>query len=215
MAPRTIGEFKPDLLINAADIGQVQAAFESVLPYLKWDCMLADIATIKGKLPFFYRDVGLPFVSVHPMFGPNLANLDQLDGQNGIIISESDEQGKGFFNDFFSELKLSVHHFSFHRHDELMALSLALPFSASIAFSACAEHFTIPGTTYAGHREIARKLFLEDNSLLTEVLFNEGSVHQIERIVSKLEHLKHIIRASDEEEAFRFLDGLRAKFRQD
>ena len=145
------------------------------------------------------------------MFGPHFANLNQLENSNAIVISESDDGGKLFFNSFFKNLNLKVFEYSFKEHDELMSVSLTLPFSASIAFSACAEDFTIPGTTYAKHLEIAKKLFLEDDFLLSEVLFNPGSIRQIERVVTKLEHLKHIIRAEDHEEAVLFFQDLRTK----
>ncbi len=203
--------FNPDLFINAVDLKNTKEGFREVLPHLNPNCIISDISTIKGDLEEFYQESGFRFVSVHPMFGPHFANLNQLENSNAIIISESDEKGKSFFRSFFEKLKLKIFEHSFKEHDELMSVSLTLPFSASIAFAACSEDFTVPGTTYAKHHEIAKKLFLEDDFLLSEVLFNPGSIKQIERVVTKLEHLKHIIRAGDHEEAILFYQDLRTK----
>jgi prephenate dehydrogenase len=143
------------------------------------------------------------------MFGPRFADLQQLSDENAVIISESDERGKAFFREFFAAFNLDVFEYSFSRHDQLMGVSLTLPFSASIAFAACAADETVPGTTYAGHKEVARKLFQEDDYLLAEVLFNPTSLKQLERITHALEFLKHVIRAKDYEEAETFFNKLR------
>lgn len=203
--------FEPQMLLNAVSLKHTAEAFESVLPYLPEGCLLADIATIKGDIPGLYQAHRFPFVSVHPMFGPRFADLHQISGENAVIVSESDERGKAFFREFFEAFDLKIFEYSFAMHDELMGVSLTLPFSASIAFSACAAEHAVPGTTYARHKDIARKLFQEDDYLLAEVLFSPNSIKQLDRITAGLEFLKHVIKAKDYEEAERFFNKLRGQ----
>jgi prephenate dehydrogenase len=201
--------FYPQFLLNAVSLQNTVAAFEAASPFLSKDCLIADIASIKGEIPEYYRKSPFSFVSCHPMFGPKFANLNKLEDENLIIISESDEDGKKFLINFFEKFKLNIFEYSFSEHDELMSYSLTLPFVSSIVFGACLTLDVVPGTTFLRHKEIARKLMEEDNFLLAEVLFNPHSLKQLEKICSRLEFLKHIIKAKDYEEAAKFFAGLR------
>jgi prephenate dehydrogenase len=57
--------------------------------------------------------------------------------------------------------------------------------------------------------DIARNLLSEDNQLLSEILFNPHSLLELDRITSRLEFLKHIVRGRDYEELAQVLEGLR------
>jgi prephenate dehydrogenase len=204
-----LASFRPELLINAVNLQNIISAFESVTRYLTRDCIISDVASIKGGLPRYYQNCGFRFASVHPMFGPTFAKMDSLKDENVIIISESDEAATGFFRTFFAKYGLNVSVCPFAEHDKLMAYSLTLPFASSIVFVACLNQKTVPGTTFARHRKIAQRLLAEDDFLLAEVLFNPYSLSQLEKINSRLEFLKHIIRARDYEEAQKFFAKLR------
>ena len=119
--PEEIGEFAPDLVINAATVKYTIEAFESVLPYLPARTILSDIASVKTGLPEFYARAGHPFVSTHPMFGPTFANLSDLSTQHVIIITEGDHLGKVFFKDIYQRLRLNIFEYSFREHDETIA----------------------------------------------------------------------------------------------
>jgi prephenate dehydrogenase len=201
--------FVPDLLINAVSIQHTVEAFQSVLPLLASSCIICDVMSVKGKISEFYREIPLPFVSLHPMFGPTFADAEQLDKENLIIIRESCEEGKSFFRGFFSGLGVNVFEYSFDRHDELIAYSLTLPFASSLVFAANMDASTVPGTTFKKHHEIARGLLSEDDTLLAEILFNPHSLTQLDQVTHKLEFLKHVIRGRDLEEAKRFFAKLR------
>jgi prephenate dehydrogenase len=99
-----IRDFDPDMVINAVNLEKTKEAFLEVLPYLKKDCILADITSVKNGMSDFYLNSGQRFVSTHPMFGPTFANIKDLTGQNAIIISESDAEGKAIFQIIFSIL---------------------------------------------------------------------------------------------------------------
>ncbi len=55
----------------------------------------------------------------------------------------------------------------------------------------------------------AKGLLAEDDRLLTEIMFNQHTIRQLELINSKLSYLTHIIRQRDYEEMKKFLDTLR------
>jgi len=204
-----IPSFKPEFLINAVSLKNTIKAFEAVTKYLPPHCIISDIASIKCELPEYYRKCDFRYASIHPMFGPRFANFEKLKKENVIILKESDESAKHFFRGLFEKHGLNIFEYSFDEHDRLMAYSLTLPFSSSIVFSACVTTKTVPGTTFAKHREIAQKLLEEDDYLLAEVLFNPYSLKQIENVISRLEFLKDVIRTKNYEKAIKFFDKLR------
>ncbi|HMA53812.1 MAG TPA: prephenate dehydrogenase/arogenate dehydrogenase family protein [Acidobacteriota bacterium] len=211
-AARTLDELidaGPEMLINAVNLKRTVAAFEAAVPGLSPACLLADVASVKGAIPEYYRAAGRRFVSVHPMFGPTFANVARLEDENAIIIRESDREGALFFFDFFRQRQVGVHEYSFEQHDRLIAYSLTLPFASTMVFAACMDSSTVPGTTFKRHLEIARGLLAEDDDLLTEIIFNPHSIVELERVTARLEFLKHIIRARDSEEAAEFFRRLR------
>ena len=59
--PAGVASFQPDMLINAASLPRTVEAFQEVLPHLPPDCLLVDIASVKGKIPDFYKDCGFRF----------------------------------------------------------------------------------------------------------------------------------------------------------
>ncbi|MBW2285402.1 MAG: prephenate dehydrogenase/arogenate dehydrogenase family protein, partial [Deltaproteobacteria bacterium] len=59
------------------------------------------------------------------------------------------------------------------------------------------------------HLEIAKGLLSKDDQLLTAILFNPYTIHQIETINASLTYLTHIIRGRDHEEMDKYLDRLR------
>jgi hypothetical protein len=71
------------------------------------------------------------------------------------------------------------------------------------------ERSTVPGTTFKKHLEIARGLLSEDDYLLAEVIFGPHSLEQLEKVTSRLEFLKHVIKGRDFDEARVFFARLR------
>ena len=64
--------FNPEFLLNAVWLQNTIEAFESAAKYINKECIISDIASIKGEIPDYYRQCPFPFASFHPMFGPNL-----------------------------------------------------------------------------------------------------------------------------------------------
>ena len=207
--PREIEGYRPELLINAVSLQHTVAAFEETLRYLPKNCIIGDVASIKGEIADYYSRGGFKFASVHPMFGPTFANMKILKEENGVIISESCEDGRDFFNRLFTRLGLRIFEYSFEEHDSMMAYSLTVPFVASMMFAGCVDAKAVPGTTFKRHMKIARNLLSEDDHLLAETLFNPHSVAQLGRMTSQLQYLKHIITGKDFEVAREFFAKLR------
>jgi prephenate dehydrogenase len=208
-----IREFDPDMVINAVNLEITIPVFREILPFVRQDCILADITSVKNGLQKFYLESGRRFVSTHPMFGPTFANIKDLSGQSAIIIRESDKEGKAFFRNFFDSFNLKIFEYSFIEHDQTIAYSLSIPFASTMVFAACMKKQEAPGTTFKKHHEIARGLFSEDDFLLSEIMFSPFTLEQLEKISDQLEHLREIIKEKDPDKMRQFLNGLRKNIR--
>ena len=204
-----IREFEPELVINCVTLKYTIDAFKTVLPYLRKNCIISDIASVKTGLQEYYESTGMRYVSTHPMFGPTFATLDNLSTQSAIIISESDHMGKAFFKDLYGSLNLRIFEYTFDAHDETIAYSLSIPFASTLVFASVMKHQEAPGTTFKRHMDIAKGLLSEDDYLLSEILFNPYSPHQIENIREELKTLLDIIENKDTERMQDFLKKVR------
>lgn len=202
-------EFEPDLLINAVSLGNTIRVFDEIIPHLNEKCIVSDITSVKNGLAEYYRKAGRKFVSTHPMFGPTFANVKDLSEENAIIISESEEEGKDFFRNFYKKMKLRIHEYSFFQHDETIAYSLSIPFSSTMVFASCMKEQEAPGTTFKKHMEIAKGLLSEDDYLLSEILLNTYSLEQIEKISVSLNNLIDMIKTKDKPKLEEYFHQLR------
>lgn len=205
-----IGNFQPELVINAATVKYTLEAFKQVLPVLNKDCILSDISSVKTGLKEFYEEHKFRYVSTHPMFGPTFANLDQLSTENAIIIKEGDCLGRVFFKDLYQRLGLNIFEYTFKEHDETVAYSLSIPFVSTFVFAAVMKHQDAPGTTFKKHMKIAQGVLGEDNYLLQEILFNPHTFQQVEQIRTELNELLNIINTKDEEGMTTYLNKIRS-----
>jgi len=203
-------EFSPDILINAVSLDKTIALFDDILSYLPEKCIIADITSVKSGLAEYYGKLGRRFVSTHPMFGPTFGNVKDLSNESAIIITESDEEGKAFFREFYSGQKLRIHEYSFQEHDQTIAYSLSIPFSSTMVFAACMKKQEAPGTTFKKHNSIAEGLLSEDDFLLSEILLSPHSLEQVERISEQLEALIGMIKARDKDQLNEFFQMLRS-----
>lgn len=208
-----IGEFQPELVINAVSLKATLDVFRQVLPCLPATCILSDIASVKTGLREFYTQCGFRYVSTHPMFGPTFANLGQLHDENAVVISEGDTLGRCFFKELYSRLGLHVCEYTFDEHDRTVAYSLSVPFVSTFAFAAVMRHQDAPGTTFKRHMKIARGVLSEDDTLLREILFNPYTKEQVAGIRAALKELIDIIDARDEAHMQQFLTRIRANIK--
>ncbi len=204
-----ITTFEPEILINAVTLKYTIDTFKEVIPYLPKTCIISDISSVKTGFQEFYEQSGMRYVSTHPMFGPTFGNLKALREHHSIIISEGDHLGKTFFKDFYSNLGLNIHEYTFLEHDETIAYSLSIPFSSTLVFASVMKKQEAPGTTFKKHYDIAKGLLSEDDYLLSEILFNPFTQGQVEEIRQKLKELLKIIETKDTNKMHEFLAGVR------
>jgi len=209
LAPEDLREFDPDLLINSVSLNNTIQAFDELLPYIREDCILSDITSVKNGLAVYYKKTGRRFVSTHPMFGPTFANIKELGNENAIIIRESDKEGKEFFRKFYDSFNLNIYEYSFAEHDQTIAYSLSIPFSSSLVFAACMKKQEAPGTTFRKHMNVARGVLSEDDYLLSEILFSPYTLQQVEKINAQLDFLIDIIRKRNFDKLQQFFNELR------
>lgn len=214
MEPVQAAAFSPELMINAVTINRVREAFETFIPHLPRTCILSDISSVKAGLGDYYNTLDRPFVSTHPMFGPTFGNLNDPGEECAIILKESHNKGKKFFEGFYRGLDLRVMECGFEEHDRMIATSLTIPFVSSLMFAAGLNGQTVPGTTFKRHLGIAEALLSEDDALLSEIILNPHSIKRIESISSRLAYLTHIVRARDSEEMGKFLGELRKNLKR-
>ena len=205
-----IMDFSPDLLINAVRLDNTLTLFNEIVSYLPEECIIADITSVKSGLAEYYKNLGHRFVSTHPMFGPTFGNVKDLSNENAIIITESDEEGKAFFREFYGSMKIKIHEYSFQEHDKTIAYSLSIPFSSTMVFAACMKEQEAPGTTFKKHFSIAKGLLSEDDFLLSEILLSPYSLEQVERISEQMEALIAMIKSRDKEQLYSFFKRLRS-----
>ena len=210
-----IRQFNPDLVINAVTVKYTIPAFKEVMPYLRQDCIISDISSVKTNLKEFYEGTGHPYVSTHPMFGPTFANLQQLSEENAIIISEGDYMGRIFFKDLYQKLDLNIYEYTFEEHDKTVAYSLSIPFVSTFVFAAVMKHQDAPGTTFKRHMKIAKGVLNEDDYLLQEILFNPYTHDQVSQIRTELKELLEIIDQKDGDGMKGYLTKIRNNVKRD
>ncbi|MCK4748630.1 MAG: prephenate dehydrogenase [Bacteroidales bacterium] len=203
-------DFTPDLLINAVSLDKTIVLFNEIISYLPENCIIADITSVKSGLEAYYKKLGRRFVSTHPMFGPTFGNVKNLSNENAIIITESDEEGKAFFREFYEGLQIKIHEYSFREHDETIAYSLSIPFSSTMVFAACMKEQEAPGTTFKKHFGIAEGLLSEDDYLLSEILMSPYSLEQVENVRDQLNDLIALIKNGEAADFTQLFGELRA-----
>ena len=210
-----IKAFQPELVINAVTVKYTLDAFREVIPLLPDDCIISDIASVKTGLKDFYAQCGRRYVSTHPMFGPTFANLNQLQQENAIIISEGDYMGRIFFKELYRTMGLNIYEYTFDEHDRTVAYSLSTPFVSTFVFAAVMKHQDAPGTTFKRHMMIAKGVLNEDDYLLQEILFNPYTGPQVEQIRNELKELLDIIDRKDAPAMKAYLTKIRNNVKQD
>lgn len=207
-----VGRFKPDLLLNCVSIEATMGSFNEMLPHLPAECILSDIASVKGELIPFYKQSGMRYVSVHPMFGPTFASFRSLKGLSAILIEESDDEGKAFFREIFQNEGIRIYEINFAGHDRIMAEVLSIPMISALLFSAGAEGLMPHGTSYQRMMEISEGLFSEDPGMVAAILLNRECLKTIATLQEFLIRLVSIIEENDQEKVKQLFMEMREKF---
>lgn len=201
-----IAGFSPGLFINCTGLDVTIDVFDEILPFLDENCTLCDIASLKGQLWRYYNETNRKFVSVHPMFGPTLANMNDLRGHNMLLIKESDDEGLTFFRSLFEPTGLRIFETSFDEHDKMMASALSVPMLTSLLFASSIESTgVVGGSSFAAQRELAARLLKGDSEIITLILMNSFTVETIESMIETLNEVKTLVKSGNNDLLFKLV----------
>ena len=134
-----------DVVVIAVPIDVTCDVIAQVAPQMKPGAVLFDIASVKVKpvkqmLTSAPQDVEL--VSVHPLFGPGMPDME---GQTVIVTPVRGESGRRFLVDLFENAGAHVEELSAEEHDHLMSVIQGLTHFGYIATGVTLEalHFDI------------------------------------------------------------------------
>ena len=121
-----------DLILICASTEAVPGIISEVMPHTKSDTIVSEIASFKVKtVPALQRSGGLGRLSIHPMFGPDIATFQ---GETIAVVTVNDsEKEMETAKALFPESKLVP--LGPEAHDRCMASILSLPYFMNIVFA--------------------------------------------------------------------------------
>ncbi len=202
-----------DIVWISVPIPQVGALIDEVFPLLKPNTWVVDVASLKEQILGKYMEnlqkskVPIKCLSIHPMFGPGAANLNN----QRIIFLEVEEHHTVF--DFFWALfsKHGAHciRADAKRHDLLMARSLSIPHFINMANLwlladpknpedlESLKHFS--GTTSRLQNAISTAVITENPKVYAPIqMDNPYFIERLEEFSEFLKNYIQILRSKDE-----------------
>jgi prephenate dehydrogenase len=164
-----------DIILIASPIEVTTKLIHEISKSMKPGAILFDIASVKGKIIQALEKaeaLGIRTVSVHPLFGPG---AQTIQGKKLLIIPVN--KSAELLNEI-SELfqGASIHIInSGEEHDEMIALTLALPHFLNIAFGKTISKYDIKklkkfqGTTFTLQLLLSESVLSEDPALYYEI----------------------------------------------
>ncbi len=121
-----------DLILICAPTEAVPGIIDEVMPHTKSDTIISEIASFKTKtIPALKRSGGLGPLSIHPMFGPDIATFQ---GETIAVVTVNDSvKEMKTARALFPESKLVP--LDPETHDRCMAAILSLPYFMNLAFA--------------------------------------------------------------------------------
>lgn len=121
-----------DLILICASTEAVPGIINEVMPHTKSDTIMSEIASFKAKtIPALKRSGGLGPLSIHPMFGPDIATFQ---GETIAVVTVNDSvKEMETARALFPESKLVP--LDPETHDRCMASILSLPYFMNLAFA--------------------------------------------------------------------------------
>jgi len=121
-----------DLILICASTEAVPGILDEVMLHTKSDTIISEIASFKAKtIPALKRSGGLEPLSIHPMFGPDIATFQ---GETIAVVTVNDSvKEMETARALFPESKLVP--LDSETHDRCMASILSLPYFMNLAFA--------------------------------------------------------------------------------
>jgi prephenate dehydrogenase len=130
-----------DLILICASTEAVPGIINEVMPHTKSDTIISEIASFKSKtIPALKRSGGLGPLSIHPMFGPDIATFQ---GETIAVVTVNDSvKEMETARALFPESKLVP--LDPETHDRCMASILSLPYFMNLAFASVMADGDLP-----------------------------------------------------------------------
>ncbi|AEE14379.1 Prephenate dehydrogenase [Thermodesulfobium narugense DSM 14796] len=134
-----------DLVFVCVNIEKTLEAFKALIPYLKNNCIVSDVASVKSH---FFDEVSkiipkdVNFISTHPMAGTQYSGYEnsfkEIFFDRPFLIIEN-ENAKHLVNEFSNFLKINlrvnIQLISINEHDSLVSLVSHLPMFVALSLS--------------------------------------------------------------------------------
>ena len=173
---------------------------QDITPHLKVGSILCEVSSLKmGTIPALKaaKGYGIKPLSVHPMFGPD---VKEIEGQTIIIVSILDQvEETNLAGILFPDTKRVV--VDAETHDQCMASILSLPYFMNLAFARALppEKLSLmrelAGTTFTVQLAVTQSIVGESPELI-ESLINDNvfSGRLLNRFIDESRHLRRLLR---------------------
>jgi prephenate dehydrogenase len=128
-----------DVVVVAVPVDVTCEVIAEVAPQMQPGAVLFDIASIKKnpvKQMLMSAPPGVELLSVHPLFGPSMPNME---GQTVIVTPVRGERGRRFLIGLFENAGAHVEELSAEEHDHVMSVIQGLTHFGYIAMGATLE----------------------------------------------------------------------------
>jgi prephenate dehydrogenase len=128
-----------DVVVVAVPVDVTCDVIAQVAPQMKPGAVLFDITSVKTnpvKQMLISAPAGVELVSVHPLFGPSMPDME---GQTVIVTPVRGERGRKFLIDLFEKAGAHVEELSAEEHDHIMSVIQGLTHFGYIATGATLE----------------------------------------------------------------------------
>jgi prephenate dehydrogenase len=134
-----------DLVVIAVPVDVTCDVIAEVAPQMKPGAVLFDITSVKKnpvKQMLISAPPGVELLSVHPLFGPSMPNME---GQTVIVTPVRGERGRRFLISLFENAGAHIEELSADEHDHVMSVIQGLTHFGYIATGATLEalHFDV------------------------------------------------------------------------
>ena len=128
-----------DVVVIAVPVDVTCDVIAQVAPQMKPGAVLFDITSVKTnpvKQMLISAPPGVELVSVHPLFGPSMPDME---GQTVIVTPVRGERGRRFLIDLFEKAGAHVEELSAEEHDHVMSIIQGLTHFGYIAMGVTLE----------------------------------------------------------------------------
>jgi chorismate mutase/prephenate dehydrogenase len=202
-----------DLILICASTDAVPGLIDEVMLHTKRDTIISEIASFKTKtIPALERSGGLGLLSIHPMFGPDIATFQ---GETIVVVTVKDSvKEMETARAIFPESKLIP--LDLEAHDRYMASILSLPYFMNLVFARVIADGNLPlmkelaGPSFEVQMAVTQSIIGESTELIRSLINdNVFSRHLIHKFINEANHLTTLLK-SGSDVVDPFLENLKA-----